>query len=197
MTETEEHPLARTFTLWYEKQEATDESWDNRVVKLCTISTVEQFWQMYSHLTRLHTHTRTETLSFFEQGIHPSWEDPRNQEGFKTALTFVNESLDYQLEQILLNLVGNSLMYRDRDQEINVSELINGVIIKIRKGSPSIEVWSRPYPNSNTIMTRCLTNLWGQQFTKKLHSKPLPKLTPQKGQKKNEDKHAQNKEEAD
>ena len=53
VNEDKNHPLSRSWTLWYDpplKSKAKELAWENRLKKIGTFSSVEEFWGLLSFI---------------------------------------------------------------------------------------------------------------------------------------------------
>ncbi len=74
-----EHPLETPWTFWYDKKSYKKTStgvFYNKLRKLCTFSTIEEFWAVYCHLKRPSSIEGNVNLYLFRDGpnIVPMWE---------------------------------------------------------------------------------------------------------------------------
>ena len=78
MPKEEEYPLETPWTFWYDKKtykKTTTGVFYNKLRKLCTFRTIEEFWAVYCHLKRPSSIEGNVNLYLFRDGnIVPMWE---------------------------------------------------------------------------------------------------------------------------
>ena len=57
--------------------------YEHSIKTICSVSTVEEFWETYDFLNRPNDLPTTTDYHFFRDGIKPTWEDPGNAKGGK------------------------------------------------------------------------------------------------------------------
>lgn len=57
--------------------------YENAIKPIATVSTVEEFWNVYDYLTRPSDLPTTTDYHFFRAHIKPTWEDKSNEKGGK------------------------------------------------------------------------------------------------------------------
>jgi len=124
------HPLQSTWSFWEHRRnkagnvvESADASYLAGIQQLCSVSTVEEFWQAFTYLPlpskfffdgnvrHDFVDRSVEGFSIFRDGIEPKWESEANSEGgeffFRGYLPLGD--LDMFWEDTLLGLIGETL----------------------------------------------------------------------------------------
>lgn len=80
-----DHILKTTWTFWFLHRGpgVKISNYLRATSNLGNVSTVEQFWQMYLHLTPINRLPYTSEYLLFREGVNPVWEDPVNVTGGK------------------------------------------------------------------------------------------------------------------
>ncbi|OXU30091.1 hypothetical protein TSAR_004180 [Trichomalopsis sarcophagae] len=129
-----EHKLQYAYALWYSRRnpgkQNSIQSYDRNLKLVGRFASVEQFWGLYSHLTRpseLTTHT---DFHLFKIGIKPMWEDEANQRGGKWIVRLRKGLVSRCWENLILAMLGEQFM---------VGEEICGAVVSIRFQEQLIE----------------------------------------------------------
>ncbi|KAG7255072.1 hypothetical protein CRUP_005278 [Coryphaenoides rupestris] len=73
-----EHALQYNYSLWFSRRTpsrpASIQSYEQNIRQIATVSSVEQFWRLYSHLVRPGDLTGHSDFHLFKEGIKPMWE---------------------------------------------------------------------------------------------------------------------------
>ena len=75
-------------------------------------------------------------LFLMRDGIHPTWEDPKNRKGGCFSYKIANKNAPLMWKMVSYNLVGETL---SRDK--NVSNSINGITISPKKNFCIMKIW--------------------------------------------------------
>ncbi|RHY22537.1 hypothetical protein DYB25_005138, partial [Aphanomyces astaci] len=141
------HPLHTAWSIW-ELREMSKGNYADKLHKLCTFKTVEDFWGYWNNLpkpsqvlndgvTKKKLGDRAiESFCFFREGITPEWEDPINLSGGEWQLQA--EELDHLWDKLVLGMIGETI---DPDNEITGARIIH----KNKKDQHSyrFELWLR------------------------------------------------------
>ncbi|XP_059474329.1 eukaryotic translation initiation factor 4E1-like [Neocloeon triangulifer] len=95
------HPLQNSWTLW-EHLNVRTKSWEENLVEIFSIETVEDFWTMVNHITPASKLKIGTGYLLFKKGIPPMWEHPANKNGGRWFVSF--EKKKRRLE--LLTIAG-------------------------------------------------------------------------------------------
>ena len=129
---TDEHRLQSTYCLWYSRKATKIISRNTSLV--ATFATVEQFWRIYSHLSRPNTLHSGAELHVFKEGIKPMWEDDANKQGGRWIVHLRKELANRCWENLLMAMLGEQFM---------VGEEICGAMVSIRYNEDIISLWNR------------------------------------------------------
>ncbi|CAG9313905.1 unnamed protein product [Blepharisma stoltei] len=117
------------------KQKITLKAWEERLKKINTFKTVEDFWHVYNNI-KVPTDIKGRGDYFlFREGILPEWEDPRNAQG--GAWSFKTEHLEKINEQWL-----NSELALIGCQFLDLSPHICGAELSVRVNRFRIAIWT-------------------------------------------------------
>jgi translation initiation factor 4E len=128
------HPLENTWTMNFWHSSAWQTS-----AKVCTVSSIEDFWGMYNNIPKL-TQCDRPNFAFFLRDIRPVWEDPVNQDGGKWMWDYPRtgrENLDRHWMTLLLLLIGETLSPPDAQ-----AAQIFGGTIHARYGGDRMTLWT-------------------------------------------------------
>jgi len=152
-------PLNSTWKLYSTKPEA--KNWDEKLVLIGEIATVEEFWAFYQH-TKLPSHLRQNSdYFFFRSDIEPCWESADNIDGGRWIIeiekTDRNAHLNNLWLETLLALIG---------EQLGDSELINGAVVQSRRGKDKVSIWVREGEDEAEIraLGNRYKNVTGGQF---------------------------------
>ena len=134
-TDPSEHPLKSTWTLFYRPPTNKYSDYEKSTIKLASISTVESFWTIYSHLKRPSLLPSVSDYHIFKEGIRPVWEDEANKRGGKWIIRLKKGVADRYWEDLLLAIVG--------DQFMEAGEEVCGAVLSVRSGEDVLSVWTK------------------------------------------------------
>ncbi|KHJ86053.1 eukaryotic initiation factor 4E [Oesophagostomum dentatum] len=80
------HPLKRKWTYWYLNDDR-QANWEDRLKRVCTFSTVEEFWALYNNIRPPSGLNCLCDYNVFKDGIQPMWEVPENLKGGRWLIT--------------------------------------------------------------------------------------------------------------
>jgi len=131
-----QHHLQSSWTFWYSIGDKTL-SWEKNQIKICTVSTIEQFWYVTSQLQPPSNISTGHTYSVFRAGVLPDWEDRANINGGRWMISCHKREredlLDKRWLETLIMMLGEHM-----DE---FSALVIGVEACVRKKGDRIEVW--------------------------------------------------------
>lgn len=120
---TAELKLKSNVKFWYQ-HEPTKDNFNESLLPVATVKSVEQFWAVYQHCKRPSAFLDNSYLYIFKESIKPVWEDPNNQKGGAFVLRFLKNKSDAVWESIVLAFLTANI-----NQTLN----INGVRSKVKK----------------------------------------------------------------
>lgn len=157
MTNAEDrHPLQDSWSLWYLTADKTKD-WDDRLIKLMTFDTVEDFWACYHHVQLPSRLPMGSDYMLFKDGIQPKWEDEQNRDGGKWAIETDKKyrpHLDGTWLETLLAVIGEGFG--------DAGKLVNGVVVQIRRKVDRLQIWTASFDDQE------LTLSLGKQYKKVL-----------------------------
>lgn len=130
-----EHPLKSTWVIWYRPPTPKYSDYEKSTVPLASISSVENFWTVYSHLKRPSLLPTVSDYHIFRKGVRPVWEDEANKKGGKWVVRLKKGVADRYWEDLLLAIVG--------DQFAEASDEVCGAVLSVRSGEDVLNVWTR------------------------------------------------------
>jgi translation initiation factor 4E len=110
--------------------------YENSIKTICTVATVEEFWETYDFLNRPNELPTTTDYHFFRDGIKPTWEDPGNSKGGKWIIRLPKGLASRYWEEIILALIGCQFT------GVPVQELC-GAVLSVRYSEDILGVWNR------------------------------------------------------
>jgi translation initiation factor 4E len=130
-----ENPLKSTWIVWYRPPTPKYSDYEKSTVPLASISSVESFWAVYSHLKRPSLLPTVSDYHIFKKGIRPVWEDEANKRGGKWIVRLKKGVADRYWEDLLLAMVG--------DQFAEAGDEVCGAVLSVRGGEDVLSVWTR------------------------------------------------------
>ncbi|KAA8492242.1 Eukaryotic translation initiation factor NCBP [Porphyridium purpureum] len=106
------------------------------------VSTVEQFWSIYSRLAKPDSLPHGVNYFVFRGGIMPYWEDPGNEGGGRWTLRLKKGLATLAFEELVLALLGGSIPEGDQ---------VCGVAINIRLQDDLAFVWTKQQRDSHGV----------------------------------------------
>lgn len=143
-----EHPLKSTWVIWYRPPTPKYSDYEKSTIPLASISSVENFWTIYSHLKRPSLLPTVSDYHIFRKGVRPVWEDEANKKGGKWVVRLKKGVADRYWEDLLLAIIG--------DQFAEASDEVCGAVLSVRSGEDVLNVWTR-IDGGRNIKIRYLT----------------------------------------
>ncbi|KAK6820297.1 hypothetical protein RU639_007436 [Aspergillus parasiticus] len=148
-----EHPLKSTWVIWYRPPTPKYSDYEKSTVPLASISSVESFWSIYSHLKRPSLLPTVSDYHIFKKGIRPVWEDDANKKGGKWVVRLKKGVADRYWEDLLLAMVG--------DQFAEAGDEVCGAVLSVRSGEDVLSVWTRIDGGRNIKIRETIKRLLG------------------------------------
>lgn len=130
-----EHPLRNSWNLYYRPPANKYSDYEKSTTKIATISTVESFWTVYSHLKYPSALPTVSDYHIFKDGIRPVWEDEANKRGGKWIVRLKKGVADRYWEDLLLAIIG--------DQFLEAGDEVCGAVLSVRSGEDVLSVWTK------------------------------------------------------
>ncbi|EEY64060.1 uncharacterized protein PITG_02580 [Phytophthora infestans T30-4] len=116
----QKHELNEPWAVWEQREQGKNMSYGDKLFKLCTFSTVEEFWGYWNNIPSPSqvlfdgfTHKKfadrtVEGFAVFKDGIVPEWEDPENKNGGEWSIRkeVGAQELDEFWEKLVLGAIG-------------------------------------------------------------------------------------------
>lgn len=152
------HPLFRSWKLWYGSVSTFNVDYEESLIPIVTVKTVEDFYAMLHFMRPVHSMRTFAQLHFFQEGVKPMWEDSENKAGGKLWATFDNfrknespteteQKLDAIWKNVLLALIGEVLEDSDSVQQNEIM----GVAFSKKKQCNRVAIWVRDAQNMEAI----------------------------------------------
>lgn len=99
------------------------------------MSTVQDFWKVFTHLKRPSTLPTVSDYHFFKEGIRPVWEDDENKRGGKWIMRLKKGVADRYWEELLMAMIGGEFM--------EATEEVCGFVLSVRSGEDVFSIWTK------------------------------------------------------
>ncbi|KAL6747643.1 eukaryotic initiation factor [Haematococcus lacustris] len=143
---TKKHPLEQSWTLWFDNPTAkqTINKFGQTLKEVYTFDTVEDFWCLYNNIKTPGQLQPSATFMLFKQGIHPKWEDPKNEHGgcWTASLNKGTSTVKQQIDAWWLNSALACI-----GEQFPEGDEICGVAVNIRNKGDRIELWTKTSSN--------------------------------------------------
>jgi len=133
-----QHQLQSSWSFWFSVGDK-NLSWERNQIKICTVSTIEQFWYVTCQLQPPSNISTGHTYSVFRAGVLPDWEDMANVSGGRWMIPCPKRERDEKLNEMWLDIL--IMMVGEHMEEY--SGLVNGAEACLRKKGDRIEVWMK------------------------------------------------------
>lgn len=137
-------PLEDSWSFWFFKNDRQAE-WQDNLIQITTVSTVEGFWSVYNHLQVASRIGQGCDYLLFKTHIKPMWEDPFNRSGGRWSLNLNKSQRGTELDKYwlftLLSLIG--------DQYTEDAPQVNGCVVSIRSKGDRISLWTKDWRQSD------------------------------------------------
>lgn len=130
------HPLDHSWDFWYLSADKTKD-WDDRMTKIMTFTTIEDFWAVYHHVQLPSRLQIGADYMVFKSGIAPKWEDEKNMKGGNWVLETQKrqkDHLDAGWLESLLACIGE--LFGEKGDNVN------GVVVQVRKRADRLQLWT-------------------------------------------------------
>lgn len=130
-----DHQLRNTWNIFYRPPANKFSDYEKSILKVASISSVESFWTIYSHLKRPSLLPTVSDYHIFKDGIRPVWEDEANRKGGKWIVRLKKGVADRYWEELLLAIIG--------DQFMEAGDEVCGAVLSVRSGEDVLSVWTK------------------------------------------------------
>ena len=128
-------PLKYTWVIWYRPPTPKNSDYEKSTKALCRMSTVQDFWKVFTHLKRPSTLPTVSDYHFFKEGIRPVWEDDENKRGGKWIMRLKKGVADRYWEELLMAMTGGEFM--------EATEEVCGFVLSVRSGEDVFSIWTK------------------------------------------------------
>ncbi|PKS07964.1 hypothetical protein jhhlp_006576, partial [Lomentospora prolificans] len=132
------HPLMNKWVFWWRPPISKSQGfidYEKTLRAMCHCTTVEEFFEVYSHLKHPSKLPTMSEYHFFKFGIRPIWEDDVNKKGGKWVVRLKKGVVDRYWEDLILALIG--------EQFGDAGEEVCGAVASVRNGEDIISIWTR------------------------------------------------------
>ncbi|CAH0005020.1 unnamed protein product [Clonostachys byssicola] len=132
------HPLKDAWSFWYRPPISKAHGfieYEQTLHGIATITTGEEFWDIYTHLKRPSMLPVVSDYHLFKRDIRPIWEDEINRKGGKWVVRMKKGVADRYWEDLLLALIG--------DQFGESGEEVCGAVLSVRNGEDILSIWTK------------------------------------------------------
>ncbi|KAI8391098.1 translation initiation factor eIF 4e-like domain-containing protein [Radiomyces spectabilis] len=138
--DSERHPLRYTWVFWFMHRppRAKITNYEGAMKRIAAFSSIEDFWAVYSHLTRPHDLPNISDYHLFKHGVRPVWEDNANINGGKWIVRLKKGLASRYWESLVLAIIG---------EQFDVNDEICGLVLSIRSSEDIISVWNKTSSN--------------------------------------------------
>ncbi|KAL0235345.1 hypothetical protein GEMRC1_001927 [Eukaryota sp. GEM-RC1] len=132
------HPLSSVFTFFFCNRVKATQSYTDAIKQICSVNSVESFFEAYQHLKRPSEFAQETNLFLFchtEDGepITPEWEHPANANGGRFIIRAGKDHVDFLWESLVFELVSGSIF----DYAPNVT----GISVSCRSREIVLNIW--------------------------------------------------------
>ncbi|KPI99459.1 Eukaryotic translation initiation factor 4E type 2 [Papilio xuthus] len=135
-----EHKLEYSYWMWFSQRPSTRElsttttGYGQALRMVGRMGSVEQWWGLYSHLSRPDELPPLSNLHLFKLGIKPMWEDPANVNGGKWVVRLRKSQTGRAWEELCMAMLGEQFM---------VGPELCGIVLSVRYLEDHLAVWHR------------------------------------------------------
>lgn len=137
------YPLANEWTFYHDKyvQNATPEEYEENLKSVATVTTVQNFWEVYNNIIGPEQLQLRSSLHFMKNGIRPVWEDPRNENGGAWSFKVNKTSTATVWRELLMFLIGEQF-----EEYVAADDDVFGLSVSSRFNADIFTIWNK---NSN------------------------------------------------
>lgn len=133
----DQHPLRNAWTFWFIQRSSNakhiqPENYETYLRKIATVSTVEEFGNIYCHLKKINDMPPMSDLHLFKANIRPVWEDAANASGGKLTVRLRKGLAGRLWESLLVSLIGG---------QYSILNDVCGVVLSNRYQEDIISLW--------------------------------------------------------
>ena len=139
------HPLENSWTFYYystSKTQRRSEDYLQCIQKISTVTTIEDFWAVYSHTIPPSKLKPNTALHFFRGNYRAVREDKENQNGGTFFIKLLKNHASQEWEKLLLDFISD-----------NVSDDVTGAVVSVKLDAERILVWNKTSDDPNLRLT--------------------------------------------
>ncbi|KAJ3307978.1 Eukaryotic translation initiation factor 4E type 2 [Blyttiomyces sp. JEL0837] len=129
-------PLAYSWVFWVLQRDPSTKfeknNYNNSIKKIATFSSCEEFWGVYSRLSRPHELQGVCDFFLFKDGLKPTWED--QPQGGKWIVRLKKGLASRYWENLVIALIS---------EQFDVGSEICGAVISMRHSEDILSVWNQ------------------------------------------------------
>jgi len=144
--------LENSWCIWLDKYAgpANLEEYEASLQKLCTFSTIQDFWKNFNNLPSTDKLKLKSSFHLMKAGIRPIWEDPENANGGFWAVRVRREDTELTWKELVLAAIGEQF-----GPVLSNVDDICGVSVSPRQYDYIIQVWNaNASANVNAVLAR-------------------------------------------
>ncbi|KAF2418382.1 IF4E-domain-containing protein [Tothia fuscella] len=142
------YSLRYSWVVWYRPPTSKNSDYEKSIQPLCRMESVQDFWQVYTHLKRPSMLPTVSDYHFFREGIRPVWEDEANCQGGKFIMRLKKGVCDRYWEDLLLAMIG--------DQFDRASDEVCGAVLSVRAQEDVLSIWTKLDGGRNTVIRQVI-----------------------------------------
>jgi hypothetical protein len=158
------HLLQTPWTFYYHCHDSRgrERNYEAAIQKIAKVVSVEEFWGVYSRVSRAHQLKSNQAVHFFRCDSRAMWEDDENREGGCFRLEVQPNHAAVLFEKLLLDLIGEQLH----------PDFI-GVVVSKRRDTERIDIWHRTWsdPELRLALVRQILGSLEMPLKSKVESK--------------------------
>ncbi|KAJ9665746.1 hypothetical protein H2201_004233 [Coniosporium apollinis] len=143
-------PLVHAWDFWHDRQDRKksgsedqgDSSYEDRLVKLATVTDVREFWEVLNNFDVTALPLR-DSIHLFHKGVKPVWEDPRNVRGGAWTFRVPKEKAAEFWKEICMMAIGEQLQEAVKSKRTTFIDDICGISLSVRFTSMLVTIWNR------------------------------------------------------
>lgn len=132
------HKLSESHTFWVtyfkKSKDKQLEEFEDNLMSIAKIDTVEDFWTVYEHMKRPSVLPRGCEFFLFRSGIKPLWEDTANIGGGRFYISMKKSSVTNKIWEDLQ--IGFLLTDSTFDK-------LNGIVLNVRQAEIFLSIWTK------------------------------------------------------
>ncbi|RHZ44607.1 hypothetical protein Glove_718g12 [Diversispora epigaea] len=134
------YPLTNKWTFYHDKYvpNATPEEYEDNLKSVATVTTVQNFWEVYNNITGPEQLLLRSSLHFMKNGIRPVWEDPRNENGGAWFFKVNKTNTAVVWRELLMLLIGEQF-----EECVAKDDDIFGISVSSRYNSDIFTIWNK------------------------------------------------------